>query len=86
LEQMLARGGSKVEWCASFCVDNSESRQRGIAESRWRTRAEVRAHGGGIVWRHGGIIGMILTLKIARRFDGGDDICSMHMRYSLSVR
>jgi hypothetical protein len=27
----------------------------------------------------------ILTLKIARRFDDGDDICSVYMRYYLSV-
>jgi hypothetical protein len=25
----------------------------------------------------------ILTMKIAQRFDGGDDICSMYMRCSL---
>jgi hypothetical protein len=27
----------------------------------------------------------ILTLKIARRFDGGDGFCSVCMRHSLSV-
>jgi hypothetical protein len=27
----------------------------------------------------------ILTLKIAWRFDGGDDFCRVYMRYSLSV-
>jgi hypothetical protein len=27
----------------------------------------------------------ILTMKISWRFDGGDDFCSVYMRYSLSV-
>jgi hypothetical protein len=27
----------------------------------------------------------ILTMKIDRRFDGSDDICSVYIRYSLSV-
>jgi hypothetical protein len=54
LEQMLARGGSEVEWRASSCVDNGGSRWHGVVESRRRTQAEVRAQG-----RHGGVIDRI---------------------------
>jgi hypothetical protein len=59
LEQTLARGGSQVEWCAYSRVDNVGSWRHGTAVSRWRTRVEVRAQGGGAVWRHGGVIGRI---------------------------
>jgi hypothetical protein len=59
LEQIVARGGSQVEWCVTFHVDNGASRRLGDAESRRRTWAEVRAQGGGAVWRHDGVIGKI---------------------------
>jgi hypothetical protein len=91
LEQTLARGGSQVEWRVAFLVDSGASQRLGAAESQRRTWAEMRAQGGGVVWRHGSVIGRIgnfmwiLTLKIAWRFDGGDNFCSVYMRYSLSV-
>jgi hypothetical protein len=57
LEQMLARGGSQVEWCAASRVDNGGSRRHGITVARRRTWVEVCAQGGGAVGRHGGVIG-----------------------------
>jgi hypothetical protein len=59
LEQTLARGGSQVEWRVSFRVDNGASWRLGAVESRQRTWAEMRAQGGGTVWRYGGVIGRI---------------------------
>jgi hypothetical protein len=59
LEQTLARGGSQVEWHVAFRVNNGASRWLGAAEYRRRTWAEMRAQGGGVVWRHGGVIGRI---------------------------
>jgi hypothetical protein len=59
LEQTLARGGFQVEWHVAFRVNNGVSRRLGATESRRRTWAEVRAHRGGAVWCHGGVIGRI---------------------------
>jgi hypothetical protein len=43
LEQMLARGGSQVEWCAASHVENGGSRRHGVIEARRRTWVEVCA-------------------------------------------
>jgi hypothetical protein len=65
--------------------------RHGVVESRRKMRVVMRAHGGDAVWRHGGIISRIsgvyadLNLKMAWRFDGGDDSFSVYMRCSRSV-
>jgi hypothetical protein len=90
LEQTLARGGSQVEWHVAFRVDNGASR-------RLVPRSLDGGHGLRCVRREEPLSGAmvassaglskfmrILTLKIAWRFDRGDDFCSVYMRYSLS--
>jgi hypothetical protein len=50
-------GRSPVEWRVAFSVNNGASRRLSAVKSRWRTRVEVCAQGGGIVrlatwWHH----------------------------------
>ena len=44
-----------MERSGIYRVDGGESRRYGAAGSRWRTRADGRPQGGGVVWRHGGV-------------------------------
>jgi hypothetical protein len=80
----------EAERCASSS-SAMDSRRRGAAGTRCLTWLDGLAQGGGVVWCHDGTDGRnkrfmrILTLKIARRFDGGDGFCSVCMRYLLRV-
>jgi hypothetical protein len=47
----------------SYRVNGGGSLQCGIAEYQWRTQPNVRTHGGGVVWRHGGVIGRICEVR-----------------------
>jgi hypothetical protein len=51
---MLPEGGPEVERCIFERIDDGESRRRGTAGSRCRSRDDLQVQGGGAFWCRGG--------------------------------